>query len=46
MGGKLKKFSKKAFYEENGEILQKEMVFFTEKTNDIMTCQYVFVEIY
>lgn len=41
-----KSFQKKAFYEENGEILQKEMVIDTEKLIEVMTCQYVFVEIY
>lgn len=46
MDEKFKSFQKKAFYEENGEILQKGMVIDTEKVIDVMTCQYVFVEIY
>lgn len=41
-----KSFQKKAFCEENGEILQKGMVIYTEKLIDVMTCQYIFVEIY
>ena len=46
MDEKFKSFQKKAFYEENGEILQKEMAFYTEKLIDAMNCQYIFVKIY
>jgi len=41
-----KSFQKKAFCEEKGNFLPKEMVIDTEKLIDVMTCQYVFVEIY
>ena len=46
MDEKFKKFSKKAFYEENGEISQKEMVFYTEKLIGVLNCRYIFVKIY
>ena len=41
-----KSLQKSAFCEEKGNFLPKEMVIDTEKLIDVMTCQYVFVEIY
>lgn len=46
MDEKFKKFPKKAFYEENGAISQKEMFFYTKKLIGVMTCQYIFIKIY